>query len=70
MVESMKGRGFLLMKSADQISTLEVIQALAATDVPAKTDTESYEIRIINEVLASRVNKALSDLSVAEAVRA
>jgi len=68
LVESVKGRGFTLMKPMDMITTLEVVKALS-TKVPVPPEEEeSYTVTVIQEVISSRLNKTLAELSVAEVV--
>lgn len=70
IVESVKGRGFTLMKPVEMITTLEVVKALSANEFVQSAEEENYTMKLINEVLSSKLNSALAELSVAEVVNA
>lgn len=65
LVESIKGRGFTLIRSFESISTLEVIRAL--NQGSDKKIAEEPEIpQGTNDFLTDQVNRLLAKLSVAE----
>lgn len=66
IVESVKGKGFMLLKPMEEITTLEVVNALSSND--AVEEEENDTLRLINKVLATKLNRALAELSVAEIV--
>lgn len=70
LVESVKGRGFSLLKPVEQMTTLEVVNALYAAENPEEKDDHCEISRLINEILTARMNRAFAELSVAEAVKA
>ena len=68
LVESVKGRGFTLIKPFELISTLEVIRALNA-ESERKADekrVEAEEVNLTQDRVSARINELLAKLTVAE----
>jgi len=70
LVESIKGRGFTLVKPVESITTLEVVKALSIGEADDPSQAENYATRLIHEALSNRLNQALAEMSIAEVVKA
>lgn len=67
IVESVKGRGFILNKTVETITILDVVKSLNSESEAADGDANG-SVRIIHDLLTARLHRIFSQLSVAEAV--
>lgn len=64
IVESRKGRGFMLLKPFERITALEVIQALDSGE--QESDLAADRSRKIHELLSACIQKLIAGLTVEE----
>jgi Rrf2 family protein len=65
IVESVKGRGFMLLKPFESITTLEVLQALE-NPREEKPEDPGDRSQAIHEILSSHLAKLMAGLTIAE----
>ena len=66
IVESVKGRGFTLVKPAETITALQVLKALSGSGRRAGGGSGFYPADMIGRVLAERLDQTLSELRLSE----